>query len=71
MRKALLFVCAVAMVATGLWLLHVESFSADIIFGAAALTTLGFYLLWIGAATWNIGANWRLRPLNRQSDVEK
>jgi hypothetical protein len=53
MRKALLFVSAVAMVATGLWLLHAESFSADIIFGAAALTTLGFYLLWIGAAAWS------------------
>jgi hypothetical protein len=53
MRKTLLFVSAVAMVATGLWLLHAESFSADIIFGAAALTTFGFYLLWTGAAAWS------------------
>jgi len=56
MRKALLFVSAVAMVATGLWLLQAETFSADIIFSAAVLTTLGVYLLWIGAAAWNQSA---------------
>ena len=53
MRKALLFVSAVAMVATGLWLLHDELLAADTIFGAAASTTLGFDPLWIGAAAWS------------------
>ena len=66
MRRALLFVSAVAMVATGLWLLHADSFSADIIFGAAALTTLGLYLLWIGAAAWSQSGRFASRRPRRK-----
>jgi hypothetical protein len=50
MRKALLFVVAVAMVAGGQWLLGAELFSALkikllYIIGGAMLATLGVYLL--------------------------
>ena len=51
MRKALLFVIAVAMVVGGLWLLGGELLVADIIhfklvIGGAMLASLGVYLLW-------------------------
>jgi flagellar motor component MotA len=51
MRKALLFVVAVAMVVGGLWLLGGELFVADrwhgiFVIGGAMLTSLGVYLLW-------------------------
>jgi len=48
MRKALLFMVAVAMVAGGLWLLGAELFFALkllYIVGGAVLATLGVYLL--------------------------
>jgi hypothetical protein len=51
-RKALLLVTALAMIAGGLWLLGAELFIALkisflFIFGGAVLTTLGVYLLWV------------------------
>ena len=60
MRKVLLFVFAVAITASGLWLLGAELFSSDIIFGAAVLTTLGIYLLtsFVEPLLENRGAFW-------------
>ena len=51
MRKALLFVVAVAMIVGGLWWLLGELFIADIIYfkfviGSTILMALGVYLLW-------------------------